>query len=340
MQELELKISKKDWLIIFFIGIGFSMLITSLQYFLLRLRLFDGAVFGALLGGCIVLLSMLFISYLNTRVLPKLSYRYWVILAAFFSFLSGFFGTLCSYFLSKILQLELISKFEENIPVFAVVLGLLTYAIGSLLYQFVKMSNQKEFHQRQLYIARLKSLETQLNPHFLFNALNSLAELIHTDKDKAELAVMELSQFLRVGMKESALFTIQKELDNVKRYIHLENIRFNDKIQLNIDSDVKLQAQLLPKFSIQLLVENALKHSFSNEYHEFVIDIKIQKKDSTYITVQNNGKAVTQTKFAIGLSNLDERLRLLCGGRVELLDTNSCKYQITLGECDENIISR
>jgi len=341
VQELELKISCKDWVSIFVIGIVFSMIVTSLPYFLLDLDFVGGLVFGAMLGATIVLCSMLFISYLNTYILPKVSYRYWVVLAAIFSFLSGFLATLSTYFLAKNFDVVMIQKFEDNLLAFAFILGALTYIIGSLLYRFVKMSNQKEYNEMMLTQSRLKSLETQLNPHFLFNALNSLAELIHTDTNKADKALTQLSKFLRTGMQEATLFSIEEELQNVLRYIELENIRFSDTIVLEIDCPDALKTPLVPKFSIQLLVENAIKHGFSSDLKDFTISIKIHKHNNQiFIDVQNSGKSVTNEKFGIGLSNLNERLKLLCDGYVALEQTRKPTYRIYIGACSENTISR
>jgi sensor histidine kinase YesM len=341
VQELELKISRKDWISIFAIGIFFSVIVTSLLYFLLDLHFTGGLVFGAMLGATIVLFSMLFISSLNTFILPKISQGYWVGLAAFFSFLSGFLATFTTYFLAKTLGVVLIEKFANNLTAFAFMLGALTYIIGSLLYRFVTMSNQKEYNEMMLTQSRLKSLETQLNPHFLFNALNSLAELIHTDTDKADKALTQLSKFLRTGMQETTLFSIEEELLNVSRYIALENIRFSDKITLNIQCDEDIKTLRVPKFSIQLLVENALKHGFSSDLNDFYVAIKIQKQNSRiYIDVLNSGKSVTNEKFGIGLNNLNERLKLLCRGHVTLYDPKNTTYRISIGGCSENTTIR
>lgn len=338
MHEIELKIAKKDWLVIAVFGISFSVAITLILYFMLQKPLLDGIIFAGLLGSSIVAFSMFSISFLNTKILPFVSPRYWVAFAAVFSFLSGFVGTLLAVGFSRWLDVALLHRFHEHFIAFAAVLGLLTYIIGALLYQFVKMSNQKDYQEKKLYESRLKSLETQLNPHFLFNALNSLAELIHRDKNKAEDALMQLSSFLRSSMKESALVDLAQELQNVRRYVALENIRFDDTITLRVDGNCDQSAITLPKFSVQLLVENALKHGFTNPVTDFHITITLQKSaDKTLITVRNSGAPVTDAGFGIGLRNLQERLWLLCGGSVALQSKNPATYLITLGECNENI---
>lgn len=339
MQNLELKIAPRDWAVIFAIGIIFASLLSALQYFLAAADFWQGALFGAILGCFIVTLSMLFITTLNTRILPEIKKSYWTALAALFSFLAGFFGTLLGDAVAGALDIGLLQRFESHLLFFAALLGVLTYMIGSLLYQFVKMSNQKEHHQKQLYKSRVKSLETQLNPHFLFNALNSLAELLHTDTKRSEEALMQLSQFLRSGMKEETLIPLSLELENVARYVALENIRFSDKIALRVSGQREFAHVRVPKFSIQLLVENAIKHGFDPLAKEFAIFITIHKEQKLHIRVQNSGKAVTTERFGIGLSNLKERVSILCGGTVHVKQNHPPIYEITLGVCNESTVS-
>ena len=112
---------------------------------------------------------------MNTVLLPKLEKRYWNIMALFFSFLSGFLGTLGTILLSGNLPLNIIPGVLDSALVIAAAIGVLTYIVGALLYRFVKMRNEKEQVDHHLVQSRLRSLETQLNPHFLFNALNSVA---------------------------------------------------------------------------------------------------------------------------------------------------------------------
>ena len=103
------------------------------------------------------------------------------------------------------------SSFSYTWVQIAVAIGFLTYIVGALLYRFVKMRNEKEEVDHHYVQSRLRSLETQLNPHFLFNALNSIAELIHQDPDKAETAILKVSTFLRNTMDEKALIPLDDE---------------------------------------------------------------------------------------------------------------------------------
>lgn len=334
MYNIALEIKPRDWLYILVIGVFFGMFLSSMGYILLEKSLLDGAIFGVLLGFNITLFSLLFISFINKSILPKLKEVYWLPLSILFSFLSGFLGTYTGVFLAKILTIEIIKAFESEIMLISTLIGLLTYIVGALLYRFVKMRNQKDFIDHEYVQSRLRSLETQLNPHFLFNALNSIAELIHHDKDKAEMAILKVSSFLRNSMNEKAMLSLRDEIQNVQDYIELENIRFSGKIHLYISRE--FPKWCVPKFSIQLLVENAIKHGLKQSNSELNLWLSFDDSQKS-ITLKNDGLSMKSQKFGVGLSNLNQRLELLCRGSLEIIDTKTPTFCITLGECDENI---
>jgi len=332
MYNIELRIKAVDWLYILLIGIVFAMLLSSLGYVLLGLEWTQGAYFGAMLGFSITFFSLLFITFMNQFILPKISKVFWLPLAVLFSFFSGFLGTLLTTVVADLLAIEQIALFKTHYVQIAVAIGILTYVVGALLYRFVKMRNEKEEVDHQYVQSRLRSLETQLNPHFLFNALNSIAELIHQDPNKAETAILKVSTFLRNTMDEKALISLSDELRNVRDYIELENIRFSGRIQMNIDNAMpKIK---VPKFSIQLLVENAIKHGFIDK-ENLNISLFYDKIQHSLI-VKNNGKSLKNTNFGTGLTNLAQRLKLLCKGRIEITDIESPTFTIYLGDCNEN----
>jgi two-component system, LytTR family, sensor kinase len=336
MYDIALQIKAKDWLYILLIGVVFGMFLSSLGYSLLEEYWLDGALYGVLLGFSITLFSLVFISFMNRYILPKLRPRYWLVLAIVFSFLSGFLGTLFGTLIARIFELKLLDAFVHNLIWVAVSIGVLTYIVGALLYRFVRMRNEKERVDSEYIQSRLRSLETQLNPHFLFNALNSIAELIHQDKDKAELAILKVSAFLRNTMNESALISLAEELRNVSDYVELENIRFSGKIKLHNPS--LIPHYNLPKFSIQLLVENAIKHGYDGrgELNIFIETNPSQKS----IRVKNDGRAMQSKKFGIGLNNLKQRLELLCHGDIVIQEIEQPTFDLYIGDCNENTSSR
>lgn len=332
MYNIELRIKTLDWLYILLIGITFATLLSSLGYVLLDRVWLQGAFFGALLGFSITFFSLIFISYMNQRILPNISKIFWLPLAILSSFLSGFLGTLLSTFAANTLHIDLIPMFHTHGVQIAMAIGVLTYIVGALLYRFVKMRNEKEEVDHHYVQSRLASLETQLNPHFLFNALNSIAELIHQDPNKAETAILKVSTFLRNTMDEKALIPLSNELRNVNDYVELENIRFSGKIQMYVNAPMpKIN---VPKFSIQLLVENAIKHGFIDK-NTLKIALSYDKIQNALI-LQNNGKPMKSTAFGTGLTNLAQRIKLLCKGRIEVTNKETPTFTIYLGDCHEN----
>jgi sensor histidine kinase YesM len=316
-----LTITKKDW--IFIVGIG--TIIGSVNgytiYSLLQLKEFDGLVFGAITGLYISLLSSMFITVLNQRLLPSIHKRFWYPLAFLFSFSSGSLGSLGAFYTFNSFSYQMIPLYRDNIVVVSVSMGILTYLIGLILYLLISVKAEKERLNSLLIESRLKSLEGQLNPHFIFNALNSISELVYMDQDLAETTILKLSKFLRDGMGEQSQIDLKSELEIVKNYVWLENIRFNGVIELKIELNGVSDTAQIPKFSVQLLVENAIKHSFRGFQRgdkKFQIDI-VAKSSSNgfYISVLNSGKPIENLKFGIGLNNLKSRISILNRGSIE-----------------------
>lgn len=333
MYDIALRIKLRDWFYILLIGIVFAMLLSAFGYTLLGYAWMQGALFGILLGFTITLFSLFFITIMNQQILPKIDRMFWLPLAVVFSFFSGFLGTMVGSTAADLLGIDLILPFRTQTLMVSTAIGILTYVVGALLYRFVKMRNEKEVVDQHYLQSRLRSLETQLNPHFLFNALNSVAELIHQNPADAENAVLRLSAFLRNTMDEKALIGIGQEVRNARDYVGLENIRFAGNIRLHAPSG--FPDWMLPKFSVQLLVENAVKHGFDSSMETLNIWLDYDE-DRRIVIVKNDGKAMQSTAFGIGLNNLNQRLELLCGGRLAVAETTTPTFHIHIGACHEN----
>jgi two-component system LytT family sensor kinase len=334
MSQIELTIKLKNWIAIFISGVLLASLLSIMIYFIVQASLIDGFFFGLILGTLIPSFSLIFISLLNAYLLPKLPKTYWNPLAAITSFLAGFLATLSTFSLTHLFSITLLTPLMLHPYTFASITGVITYLIGFIFYQMVKMNNQREHADYLLTKNRLKSLELQLNPHFLFNALNSLAELIYVDKSKSEDMIFNLASFLRSGMKEQSLISIEEELENITTYIAIENIRYNNTIVLDIQSDSTLRNQFIPKFSLQLLVENSIKHGFNPRENTHTIYIFIQQEHPHIVMrVQNSGQPIKEPRFGIGLNNLQERLNLLCNGSLSIAQTYPATYEIRFTRC-------
>ncbi|MFW0696786.1 sensor histidine kinase [Aliarcobacter butzleri] len=318
MLNNELKISLKDWTNILIIGILFGFFQSLIFYFLNQnLQTFSTIIFSISTAFFITIFAIVLITLSNSFILPKIKKSFWTILSFFFSFLSGFLGFILTYFIFSKFDIEVIifiSDFWLNI---SIVVGFLTLLIALILHQFVFLKNKNNQIQKEILESKLKSLENELNPHFLFNALNSVSQLIYIDKKKAEDAVLQLSKFLRNAINKESLVYLENEIFMVQTYVNIENIRFDNKIVLHIDDYNDFKLIKIPKFSIQLLVENSIKHGYLGK--ELNIFITFEKN---LIKVSNDGKKNSNIKFRTGLSNLENRLRLLNIGELHFLIEN------------------
>jgi len=317
MKKFELHITWEDWIFIIFIAVIFSSLISALIYESFNLSLIDGIINGAILGFCLALFSFSFITINNKFILPRIKSPFvWWIVSAFFSFMAGMTGFFLAFIINRAFDLVIPDKVIERIEFFAIISGILNYIVGLLIYLFVNMKSKKQELEILILESKILSLNSQLNTHFLFNTINSIIELMKFDTTKAERSLIKLSQFLRKVLKNKDLFTVQEELENVKNYIELENIRYGGLISLKIKNEEEFLNELVPKFSIQLIVENAIKHGFQRK--SLNIEIIFEKIDNIMkIYVINDGKIPESINFGTGLSNLSKRMKLLCNGRIE-----------------------
>jgi sensor histidine kinase YesM len=325
MHAPELTITPSDWASVLGIGLFFSTALSLFLYLFLDLPVWHGLTFGAILGGMIAFFSWAFFSFTNRFIFPKLSKKLWILLGALVAFLAGFLGTLAGFLSAKILALTLPAKLEPLLLPMAATIGILTYAFGALIYRFVRLRHVNQELDTLLLQSRLKSLETQLNPHFLFNALNSLAELLHVNTQKAEALTLGLSRFLRNTMSEKALISLQEELDNTRAYVALEQIRYGEALRLHVKTPQDFLAHHVPKFSVQLLVENSIKHGFKGEAFTITIEA-FHANGTSWVSVSNPGTSITPATLGIGLTNLQERLGHLYQG--ELKQNSTAKHVI------------
>lgn len=172
--------------------------------------------------------------------------------------------------------------------------------------------------------AELKALQTQINPHFLFNALHTTAFFVRKDPAKAREIIIDLSTYLRYNLENSCkLVSLEMELEQVKAYFNIEKARFGDKITLNIDVDEEIKNTNIPSLIIQPLVENSIKHGLLKKREGGFVNI-IAKKESNgcLIIIEDNGVGIEQNIIDnlneridknIGLKNVHNRIKLISG---------------------------
>jgi LytS/YehU family sensor histidine kinase len=168
--------------------------------------------------------------------------------------------------------------------------------------------------------ARLKVLQAQLNPHFLFNALNGVATLIRENRgSSAANMVSTLSDFLRATLRTVNLpeITVAEELVFVDQYVELQQLRFADRLEVIVDATEETYSALVPTLILQPLVENAVQHGVLTQERGGSVRICIKKcRKHLLLTVDDDGPGPASSipqRFGVGLANTSERLRTLYG---------------------------
>lgn len=190
------------------------------------------------------------------------------------------------------------------------------------MYHFITKSQKQQLDTLKLEALvkelELKTIKAHINPHFIFNSLNGIRALIDEDPTRARNAITELSNILRSSMQTDKLesVSLEKELNIVKDYLALENMRFEDRLRVEYEIDEDTLDQPVPPMMLQTLVENAIKHGISKQITGGKIRIVSDFKDSYHeLAVQNTGKLVNGTAKGdgFGLPSTLNRLSLLYG---------------------------
>jgi two-component system, LytTR family, sensor kinase len=170
---------------------------------------------------------------------------------------------------------------------------------------------------------RYNTLKSQVNPHFLFNSLNTLSELIYVDVNKADNYIQTLSGIYRYVLEneETELVDLEKEIEFVKQYFLLHEVRDEGKIALEINIDKTEGIKIIP-VSLQLLLENALKHNAISKEKPLKISISL-KGDNIIISNNIQKKNILNDSTQIGLSNLKDRTKILLGREPEISNENN-----------------
>lgn len=241
------------------------------------------------------------------------------------------------------LSLYIVIQFIDNDPVYTKFLisshfvrsglGVLFYVIMVLIYYLIIYYNS--FQEKQIKEADLKtlvkeselaSLKAQINPHFLFNSLNSVSSLTITDPPRAQEMIIKLAEFLRysIGKGQKEKTSLKSELENIKRYLDIEKTRFDEKLEMNIKLNEKCEDALLPNMILQPIIENAIKHGVYENTQTTNISIDCySNSDYLEVFIRNNydPNAVPKKGAGVGLKNIAHRLGIIYN-RTDLIRIN------------------
>ncbi len=238
-----------------------------------------------------------------------------------FAFIIVYFEEVLNLTSDKFQQLGFISRVLYTS--FGTFLFLIIWNLIYFTYHYIEKSRQEQLDKVRLQSLvkelELKTIKAHINPHFIFNALNSIRALVDENPERARQAITELSNILRSSMqgekKETA--SLQKELNIVKDYLALEHIRFEDRLKVEFDVDEDTLDQPVPPMMLQTLVENAIKHGISKRMDGGVIKIISDfKLDEHQLVVQNTGHLNGDfNPDGFGINSTQNRLMLLYGDK-------------------------
>ena len=224
------------------------------------------------------------------------------------SLLLGIFDPRVAFDLSKIFGLT---------SIYALIFFL--WSVLYFTYHYFERYNLSLKYDASMVEIELNNLKSQLNPHFIFNALNSIRALVDENPLKSKQAINQLSNILRnsLATEKKGLTNFEDEMKTVKDYLGLESIRFEERLKTEFELHPSSQNFLVPTFMIQTLVENGIKHGISKLTSGGIIQIKtfvennrlrIQIRNSGHFTIRNS-----REKEGLGLKNTEKRLKLFYG---------------------------
>lgn len=208
--------------------------------------------------------------------------------------------------------------------------GTISWCIYIFLWNavYIIYHYERDYQQQQIDTLRLKSvvrelelktIKSNINPHFIFNALNSIRALVDENPERARDAITELSNILRssITMHKTETVMLRKELGIVEDYLALEQVRFEDRLSVAYHIDEQILDKQIPPMILHTLVENAIKHGIGREVKGGAVSIAATLKNNFLeLCVQNTGKLVYGNEdTGFGLSSIRDRLKLLYPGR-------------------------
>lgn len=232
-------------------------------------------------------------------------------------------------FISRFLDLERANTKKYDLPLiiannsFYAFMFLFIWNCIYYIYHYIQQSRRQQLDTLKLESLvkelELKTIKSHINPHFIFNALNSIRALIDENPNRARTAITELSNILRSSMQAEKLETVsfERELNIVKDYLALEYIRFEDRLKIEYEIDEDTLDQPVPPMMLQTLVENAIKHGISKQVNGGVVKIISDfNKDHHELVVQNTGRMNgTINGDGFGITSTQNRLQLLFGDK-------------------------
>jgi two-component system, LytTR family, sensor kinase len=242
-------------------------------------------------------------------------------------------------------------KYEDKTDLLSIYENILLISLWFLIYivyHYLDKNRKDQIDRLKLENTvkelELKTIKSHINPHFIFNSLNSIRALVDENPERARRAITELSNILRSSMQaeKAETVTLEKELDIVKDYLALEHMRFEERLQVEMDIDKDTLSQPVPPMMLQTLVENSIKHGISKLVNGGLVRIVADfKGDNLELLVQNtgrlngtNGNGHLNNGHGFGIKSTQDRLNLMYQGKatfeIKNIGSNMVESKVTM----------
>ena len=229
---------------------------------------------------------------------------------------------------------------------FRLVFNFYTGCMTGLVYitmSYVDLERKRKMNEKELEVARLQQLKTRaeldalhskINPHFLYNALNSIADLSITDGKKARMMTIALADLFRYSINygNNNYSTVKEEIEMTEVYLQIEKIRFEDKLNFFTQVDEELRYYLIPRFVLQPIVENAVKHGLKATGKMTEIHVEVKKAgQGIALIVADNGPEFPESLIpGYGVKSVYDKLDMLFAGNYEIHFSNQPRKQVAI----------
>ncbi|MDX5340600.1 MAG: histidine kinase [Cyclobacteriaceae bacterium] len=234
-----------------------------------------------------------------------------------------FYGFLDGQFSLKEIPWAGILHFSYT-PMTIAMIFMAIFTSRSWLLEWRKSAIEAEQLRSSRLATQYQSLKDQLNPHFLFNSLNALSNLVYEDADKSAFFIQKLSKIYRyvLDVQQEELVELDRELEFAKNYLELQKIRFEENLSFSI-SVPDSKEHFLPPLSLQLLLENAIKHNIASQDNPLFIQI-LQKENELWISNSYQPKSSqSEPSTGVGLENIRKRYKILSDKSPEIIQTEN-----------------
>jgi two-component system, LytTR family, sensor kinase len=210
--------------------------------------------------------------------------------------------------------------------IYAGLINLLFHLVNVIFFYFNELQSKQietETLQKASAENELQLLKNQINPHFLFNNLNVLSTLVLKKNEDANKFIEEFSKVYRYILfsTNTEMVDVKTELKNIEPYIYLLQKRFEDAVQIHIEVPEKYNNHYIIPASLQILIENAIKHNVVSKARPLIIDIHANGKETITVTNNLQKKLSAEVSTKIGLKNIDKRYKIIADKNIEIINT-------------------